>query len=64
MRHSLDVINRQRKACLLVAFIKRARGVRLYRVFIEATYRISRQSDTGPSVYNYGLDAVIVRITT
>ena len=35
-----------------------------YRVFIEATCLISWQSDTGPSVYDYGLDAVIIRITT
>ena len=40
-RRSLDVINRQRKACLLVLFIKRARGVRLLSVFVEATCLIS-----------------------
>ena len=34
---NLDVISRQRKACLLVSFIKRARGMRLLSVFIEAT---------------------------
>ena len=48
---------------LLVSCKKRARGGRLRSVFIEATSLISWQSDTGPSVYDCGLDAVIVRTT-